>query len=123
MTDEFIGDPLQPDTTTFDPARMAAGEPGLPGRFLWRGEPVAVRTVLHSWRETGECRHGSGERYVRKHWYELVTTHGTMKVYFERKARGGAKGARWWLYSMRPNAAAVTRSGRTVPDVPDWPGR
>lgn len=115
MPDEFIGDPLTPDTATFDTARMAAGEPGLPARFLWRGEPVAVRTVLHSWRETGDCRHGSGERYVRKHWYELATTHGTMKAYFERKPRGGAKGARWWLYSRRPDTAAVTPLVAAVP--------
>lgn len=107
MTDEFIGDPLAPDATTFDPDRMAAGEPGLPRRFLWRGEPIAVQTVLRSWKETGSCRHGSGEQYVNKHWYELSTDRGTLKVYFERKARGGAKGARWWLYCKSVDTTAV----------------
>ena len=26
---------------------------------------------------------------------------GTMKLYFERQPRGGRKGARWWLLSIR----------------------
>ena len=40
--------------------------------------------------------------FVRKHWYEVVTaSDGTMKLYFERQARGGRGGARWWLFSIR----------------------
>jgi hypothetical protein len=40
--------------------------------------------------------------YVRKHWYEVVTASGgTMKLYFERQARRGQKGTRWWLFSIR----------------------
>jgi len=107
--DEFICDPLMPDRTTFDADRMAAGEPGLPSRFSWRGEEVRVHTVVHTWKETGCCHHGSGERYVNKHWYEVETDRGTMKVYFERKARGGAGGARWWLFSIAPARTATDR--------------
>ena len=40
MIDEFIGDPLKPDTATFDADRMAAGGPGLPSRFVWRGDTM-----------------------------------------------------------------------------------
>jgi hypothetical protein len=41
-------------------------------------------------------------KYVRKHWYEVVTaSDGTMKLYFERQPRGGRGGARWWLFSIR----------------------
>jgi len=40
--------------------------------------------------------------YVRKNWYEVDTvSDGIMKIYFERKARGGRRGARWWLFSVR----------------------
>jgi len=81
---------------------MAIGEPGLPGEFLWRGRTVRIVEVLRSWKETGPCRHGSGEQYVRKHWYEVVTaSDGVMKIYFERQPRGGRKSARWWIYSRR----------------------
>jgi phosphoribosylglycinamide formyltransferase-1 len=80
---------------------MGLGEPGLPRRFLWRGEMVEITRVLRVWRETGPCRHGSDERYVRKHWYQVATlAHGTMKLYFDRQARRGGKKARWWLFSM-----------------------
>ncbi|MDB5306359.1 MAG: putative cytosolic protein [Gemmataceae bacterium] len=118
MDEQFVGDPLIPVVATCDPARMAAGEPGLPRRFLWRDQDVEVTAALRSWRETGPCWAGSGERYVRKHWYEIVTTLGTMKVYFDRQARGGPKAARWWLFSVRPAdtspAAAITRPTESV---------
>jgi len=119
MTDEFIGDPLKPDATTFDPDRMSAGEPGLPRRFFWRGEPLEVQSVQRSWKETGPCSHGSDERYVNKHWYELSTDHGTMKVYFERKTRGGANGARWWLFSRRAENGAGANIGCEPVRTPD----
>ena len=98
---QFVGEALKPVTATFDSARMAAGGPGLPREFIWRGVCVSVAKVLNEWRETGPCRHGSGERYVRKHWFEVQTEDGqTMKLYFERRARGRALSARWWLFSV-----------------------
>lgn len=101
MRERFIDEAVTPLTATADTARMAAGEPGMPRAFLWRGRTVGVAAVLRSWRETGPCRHGSGEMYVRKHWFEIATTDGgTMKLYFERQPRRGQKGARWWLVSM-----------------------
>lgn len=110
MTDVFIGDPISPDRSTFDPDRMATGEPGLPRRFTWRGEEVEIQLVLRTWKETGSCRNGSDEQYVNKHWYEVQTNHGTLKVYFERKSRGGAGGARWWLFSRSVTAAPEPRA-------------
>ena len=107
LTDEFIGDPLTPDAATLDAARMAIGEPGLPSKFRWRDQTIEVQSVVRSWRETGSCSHGSDERYVQKHWYELATNHGTMRVYFERKPRGGSRKVRWWLYSMVRNDPSV----------------
>ena len=97
----FVGEALKPVAETFDTGRMAAGGPGLPREFVWRGQPVRISRVLSAWRETAPCRHGSGERYVSKHWFEIQTEAGaTMKLYFERRARGRALSARWWLFSV-----------------------
>lgn len=100
----FVGEALKPVAETFDTSRMAAGGPGLPEEFTWRGERVRVAHVLNAWRETAPCRHGSGERYVSKHWFDIRTTNGeTMRIYFERRARGRTLSARWWLFSMERN--------------------
>ncbi len=97
----FVGEAVQPDPTTFDAARMAAGGPGLPRAFAWRGRRVEVAEVLGEWRETAPCRHGSGERYVSKHWFDVRATTGeALRLYFERRARGRALSARWWLFSV-----------------------
>jgi phosphoribosylglycinamide formyltransferase-1 len=102
MPEQFISEPIYPITETADTSRMAIGEPGLPREFVWRGCTVTVHKVLRSWKETGKCRSGSLEMYVRKHWYEVATvSDGTMKLYFERQSRGGRKAPRWWLFSIR----------------------
>ncbi len=101
MSEQLISEAIIPIVQTSDTSRMAAGEPGLPGKFLWRGETYEIAAVLSSWRETGKCHHGSPERYVRKHWYEVsMTSDITMKIYFERQPRRGKKGPRWWLFSI-----------------------
>ena len=101
MSERLISEAITPVVATSDTSRMAAGEPGLPREFLWRGGTIEISAVLRSWRETGKCRHGSPELYVRKHWYEVATTSKTtMKIYFERQFRRGQKGPRWWLFSI-----------------------
>ncbi|HEY5973683.1 MAG TPA: DUF6504 family protein [Geobacteraceae bacterium] len=101
MRERYVGEDLVPVTATADTSRMAAGEPGLPREFLWRGRTVEVVAVLRSWHDTGQCSHGSPELYVRKHWYELETADdGRMKVYFDRQPRKGHRGARWRLFSI-----------------------
>jgi hypothetical protein len=101
MSERFISEAIQPVVETYDTARMSVGEPGLPREFAWRGRTIAVAAVLRTWRDTGKCRHGSPELYVRKHWFEITTTaNDTMKIYFDRQARGGRHGARWWLFSI-----------------------
>jgi Domain of unknown function (DUF6504) len=101
MPERFISEAIRPVAGTMDTTRMAAGEPGLPREFEWRGRTVFVTAVLRTWRETGNCRRGGPERYVRKHWYEVSTaSDGTMKLYFERQPRGERKGPRWWLFSI-----------------------
>jgi hypothetical protein len=101
VAQRFVDEPLVPVAATADTSLMAAGAPGLPREFLWRGQTVEVAAVLRTWRETGKCRHGSGEMYARKHWFEIVTTEGAvMKIYFERQPRRGRKGHRWWLVTV-----------------------
>ena len=100
MPEQFISEPINPVAETFDTGRMASGEPGLPRKFLWRGNTVQVIEVRRMWKSTGDCRHGSGEQYVRKHWYEVATVDdGVMTIYFERSFRRRHAAARWWLFS------------------------
>lgn len=101
MTARFVSEPIEPDATTFDTGRMASGEPGLPAAFAWRGRTIRIAGIRRSWKQTGPCRHGSGEQYVRKHWYEVDTgTDGVMTIYFERKPPRQRGAARWWLFSI-----------------------
>jgi phosphoribosylglycinamide formyltransferase-1 len=96
----FVSERITPVTSTADTAAMANGGPGLPREFAWRGSSLEIVDVLRAWRETGPCTHGSAERYVRKHWFEVVTADGLVaQLYFERRPRGNAK-ARWWLYTI-----------------------
>ncbi len=80
----------------------ARGEPALPSRFTWRGAEYRVTAVLHAWKTTGPCSHGSGELYVRRHWYTVsVEPPGVMTLYFDRQARQSRRPkARWWLYTL-----------------------
>ena len=100
MSERFVSEPLEPIGAAFDTDAMARGEPGLPRRLRWRDEEIEILEVLRCWRDTGACRHGSGERYLRKHWYEVRTSLGVaMRIYFDRQPRGGRGAPRWWLYS------------------------
>ena len=55
MSDEFVSERIVPVAGTFDAAPMTRGEPGLPGRFVWREQEYAVAEVLEAWKETGPC--------------------------------------------------------------------
>jgi len=100
--EQFIGERIEPAGDEVDTAEMAIGRPGLPRAFTWRGERCDVARVLATWKETGPCRHGSGEQYVRKHWFRVRAADGReMKLYFERQARSARQArARWWLYTV-----------------------
>ncbi|MBM4030824.1 MAG: cytoplasmic protein [Planctomycetes bacterium] len=102
MGKSFVCEPIEPIIETMDSRRMARGEPGLPRRFRWRGAEHEIAEVLEQWRETGPCKSGSDEEYVRKHWYRIRTTAGVeMRLYFERQPRSAReRKARWWLHSM-----------------------
>jgi phosphoribosylglycinamide formyltransferase-1 len=102
MAEEFVSEAIKPVAGTFDPAGMVRGEPGLPRRFVWRDQEYTVATVLGTWKEDGPCKHGSGEMYLRKHWFKILTEQGTqMTIYFERQARSKRQSkTRWWLYTI-----------------------
>ena len=100
MSEQFISQPLQPVTESIDPTPMAAGEPGLPGAFTLNGERIEVLELVRKWKEHGPCSHGSGERYLQKHWYELRTRdHGVLKVCFQRQPKSARDKNRWILYT------------------------
>ncbi len=103
MDEKFISEPIKPLAETFQTAAMTRGEPGLPERFVWRDTEYAVAEVLEAWKETGPCRSGSDEKYLRKHWYKIRTADGMiMTLYFERQARSKSRNkTRWWLYTIR----------------------
>ncbi len=103
--EEFVSERLMPVAGTAETAGMSRGEPGLPGRFTWRGDEYAVVGVLRKWKTSGPCDHGSGERYLRRHWYEIRTYPPlVMTVYCQRQAPSvKRRKARWWVYSIRRN--------------------
>lgn len=97
----FVSEAMTPEAGSFDATGIARGEPGLPARFTWRGELHAVVDVLSVWK-TSSPEGGSGEVYVRRHWWEVRTDRGVvLKVYCERQVKTSAK-RRWHVYTMRP---------------------
>ena len=102
MKEEFISEPIKPVADTFDRASMTRAEPGFPGRFIWRDKEYAVADVLKRWKESGPCKSGGPERYLRKHWFRVKTKNGPeMTIYFERQSRTKHQNkTRWWLYTI-----------------------
>ena len=106
MPEEFISEAIQPATASMSATVLATGVPDVPSSFTWRGDEYTVDTVLDDWKGLGDCSHGSGETYVKKHWFHVRTSDGAeMKIYFDRQPRRGQKDApRWFLYTMaRPD--------------------
>jgi phosphoribosylglycinamide formyltransferase-1 len=101
MAEQFIGAAIQPDVGTIRASRLSAGQPELPQVFRWGKQTIQVAKLLRTWRETGPCHHGSDEKYVRKHWFEVLTDSGqVMRIYFDRQPRSGKKAQRWWLFAI-----------------------
>ena len=109
MEQKFVSESLKPVNATANIATTAAGGPVLPHEFKWRDSSLVIGSVIDSWSETGSCTHGSGERYVRKHWFEVETAdHRKARIYFERKPRGKKFTDRWWLFSIENNTNRKT---------------
>jgi hypothetical protein len=103
----FVSEVITPVSGTMDIRRMAIGEPGLPGRFVWRRREVEIVRVLEQWKEHDPAA-GGEERYLRKHWYRVLTAEGDeMKLYFHRQPKSHRRHARrWYLYTVSRSANA-----------------
>lgn len=101
-TETFVSEQITPVEGAACAAGMVRGEPGLPTRFVWRDHQYAVTEVVKAWKESGPCKTGCNERYLRKHWYTVRTDDGSeMTLYFERQPRSKAQAKqRWWLYTI-----------------------
>ena len=97
--EQFVSEPVEPVAGRFDPGAMSRGEPGVPGRFTWRGREYVVAEVLERWKTSTPDR---GEMYLRRHWFRVRTTADQrMTLYCERQTKNRNKPkARWWLYSV-----------------------
>lgn len=111
--EQFVGEPIAPVPATGDARMMARGGPGLPRQFTWRGTTYEVEAVLETHRTLGPCTSGSGEKYVRKHWFTVRTAGGeTMTLYCDRQARRGKSAkARWWLFAVTAPGDLPPRAG------------
>ena len=113
MPGAFISEPILPVDASFDTAGMARGEPGLPRKFRWRKKEFLVAEVLEQWKDHGDCRHGSGERYVRKHGYRVRTSEGAIfRLYFQRSMGRGKlpSKSRWWIQSIEDCAEGLPKA-------------
>lgn len=102
MVEQFVSQRIVPLAAQASARAASFGQPALPPSFSWGDEQFQIKHVVRTWRDTGPCRSGGGEMYVRKHWWEVITTDDRrMRLYFERQARSRSTRARWWLYSVR----------------------
>ena len=100
---EFISESMTPLFKGQANQSYVPGEPVLPQGFMWRDKAYWVESVVKAWKESGPCRSGASELYLRKHWYQLrMTDHTEMEIYFERQARSSKqRKQRWWLYTLK----------------------
>jgi hypothetical protein len=97
----FISEEILPDPASFDPSLAPPGAPAVPRRFAWRNQTVDLDHIASQWKTTSPCRHGSSEQYVRRHWFQILTTDGRrMTIYFDRQPHARRQSRRWWLYSI-----------------------
>ena len=100
----FVGEEIVPAPGGFGTGGPSRREPALPRQFSWRGTEYRVVGLLGKWKSDGPCRSGSPERYLRRHWYRVLTAPpAVMTLYFDRQPRLPKRPkARWWLYTVAP---------------------
>lgn len=99
MIEHFVSEAIHPLPASFEFNGSGPGEPAIPRRFRWRKEIIGIAFVVRKWTSTSSCRHGSGEQYVRRHWYEMATDDGRrMILYFDRQPKSFRhRKKRWWV--------------------------
>lgn len=100
--EEFVSELLKPIRGTGNAAAMAAGLPGLPAGFVWHDDQILVVEQLGAWKHSSrEGSRAQGELYLRRHYYQLRMSDGSIwTVYFTRQAPYGRPARRrWFLYS------------------------
>ena len=112
----LISEALTPLEGTGDTRRMGLGEPGLPAGFEWRGNGHAIRELVAAWKQS-DREGGSGQRYLRRHYYRLRMDDGaTWTVYFTRQsAKRGSRVPRWFLYTIERFADRAHDAGSPDP--------
>jgi hypothetical protein len=128
MKERFISEAIEPLPEDFDFSQSAAGEPAIPRRFQWRSETLELVEVTRRGKSTSPCTHGSSERYVRRHWYDIITGDGRrLRIYFDRQAGSSRRRKRrWWIYSQfeadgaspEPQHASPGAEGANGPGAP-----
>ena len=103
----FSGRVLKPVGGEFRPA--SGGAPAVPARFsVQGGGHLGVVSVVEEWRDYADCHHGGTERYLRRHWYKVVSEDQRVaRIYFDRQPRRGRPATeRWCLYAWESSSAA-----------------
>ncbi len=99
LEQEFISEDIIPLNSSFNAGSMAYGDPGFPSSFTWRGTEYRVKNLLQTEKSLRNCRNGSGEKYINKHYYVFETETGEiMSVY---RKRSGTKKDSWVLYTLQ----------------------
>lgn len=114
----FVGETIEPDVATIDAHELASGEPAAPRAFVWRGTRYEIETIASTWKSYKPDR---GEKYVDRHWFEVITTGGErMRLYFDRRPKTLK---RWWLFSTGDQPALKERAAGALDRYLDERGR
>lgn len=104
--EQFISEPIVPESGTFSPDLMARGLAAIPSAFTWRNQRyVIVECLDHEKVSTPEGGREGNEVYLRRQVFTVRLESGEVaRIYFERQSRPGSsrKSARqrWFLYSI-----------------------
>lgn len=106
LEQDFISEDITPLDSSFNPEDMASGAPGLPAAFVWRGRAYRVKTMLTTQKSLRNCRSGSGEKYINKHYYVFQTESGEVMTVYRK--RSGSKKNTWVLYTLQRKTLVKT---------------
>lgn len=90
----LVSEPIEVD---IDSMRAGNAAPACPDRFRWHGVDYRVERVVETWKSFSPKKRGHAGRYVRRHYFEVVTGAGTMTLYCLRSPEPGRPA--WFLYS------------------------